>query len=320
MRFREGLRQITLGFVGQLRRRPESEPFFRLAKTEKQAMFVLSSMQPDAARREKGRSKPDRVFRHSLIGLLALSTALAARPDQAALLPDGLLLRGIDGQVAFDIDLQAWFFESRTVLSDPRSTVPKGVKLQLLPSGALDSLQIDLGQRTRSDYRLWAKTTLYEGKNYLFVHHYLPLAPMEPTQSSELGGESPRNGTHVPVDNLGIPIAIEQRRAAKKRVERPSVASAKARKPNTLMLDRVGYLVQREGHLTFTLDGLGLQLQTRQLSLLPCRLLTRMQKEQRASLTPVHFRIAGLITEYQGHDYLMVQRAAQVHDYGNFGR
>ena len=56
----------TLSFVGKLRRRPESEPFFLLAKTAKQAMFVLSSMQPDAARRKKGRSKPDRVFRHSL--------------------------------------------------------------------------------------------------------------------------------------------------------------------------------------------------------------------------------------------------------------
>ena len=57
---------MTLGFVGKLRRWPESEQFFRLAKTAKQAMLVLSSMQPDAARRKKGRSKPDRVFRHSL--------------------------------------------------------------------------------------------------------------------------------------------------------------------------------------------------------------------------------------------------------------
>ena len=57
----------NLGFVGKLRRRPESESFFRLATTAKQAIFVLSSMQPDAARRKKGRSKPDRVFRHSLV-------------------------------------------------------------------------------------------------------------------------------------------------------------------------------------------------------------------------------------------------------------
>ncbi len=51
--------------VGEFRRRPESEQFFRLAKTAKQAMFVLSSMQPDAARRRKGRSKPDRILRQA---------------------------------------------------------------------------------------------------------------------------------------------------------------------------------------------------------------------------------------------------------------
>ena len=55
-----------LGFVGKLRRRPESELFFRLAETTEQAILVLSSMESDAARWKKGRSKPDRVFRHSL--------------------------------------------------------------------------------------------------------------------------------------------------------------------------------------------------------------------------------------------------------------
>jgi molybdate transport system substrate-binding protein len=63
----------TLGSVGKPRRRPESEQFFRLAKTAKQAMLALSSMQPDAARRKKSRSKPDRVFRQSLAcGLLTI--------------------------------------------------------------------------------------------------------------------------------------------------------------------------------------------------------------------------------------------------------
>ncbi len=51
--------------VGEFRRRPESEPFCRLAKTAKQAMLVLSSMQPDAGRRKKGRLKPDRVLRQA---------------------------------------------------------------------------------------------------------------------------------------------------------------------------------------------------------------------------------------------------------------
>ena len=63
-----------LGSVGKLRRRPESEQFFRLAKTAKQAMLVSSSMQPDAARWKKGRSKPDRVFRQSLVPRAEIAT------------------------------------------------------------------------------------------------------------------------------------------------------------------------------------------------------------------------------------------------------
>ena len=61
------MRTSIPGSVGKVHRRPESEQFFRLAKTAKQAILVLSSMEPDAARREKGRSKPGRLFRQSLI-------------------------------------------------------------------------------------------------------------------------------------------------------------------------------------------------------------------------------------------------------------
>ena len=64
------------GAVGQLNRRLEGEPFFRLAKTAtcppkpwrrwKQAILVLSSIQLDAERWIKRRSKPSRVFRQRL--------------------------------------------------------------------------------------------------------------------------------------------------------------------------------------------------------------------------------------------------------------
>ena len=57
--------ESLLGFVGKLARRPESEQFFRLAKTTKQTILVLSSIQPDAVRRKKGRSKPDRILRQA---------------------------------------------------------------------------------------------------------------------------------------------------------------------------------------------------------------------------------------------------------------
>jgi hypothetical protein len=83
---------LMQGFVGKLCRRPEREQFFRLPKTAKQAISVLSSMQPDAGRRKKGHSKPDRVFRHSLaLVLLSLSgcgLSSSPLPTQAEPLED----------------------------------------------------------------------------------------------------------------------------------------------------------------------------------------------------------------------------------------
>ena len=85
------MKREIIGFVGKLRRRPESEPFIRPAKTAKQAMLVLSSMQPDAARRKKGRSKPDRVFRHSLVLVTLLGAALLASDAVRGDTPQGTI-------------------------------------------------------------------------------------------------------------------------------------------------------------------------------------------------------------------------------------
>ena len=94
------LNPIRIGSVGKLRRRPESEPFFRRAKTAKQAIWVLSPMESDAARRTKGRSKPGRVLRHSLtllasvglfFGVYATGNADAAdRPNIVFIMADDL--------------------------------------------------------------------------------------------------------------------------------------------------------------------------------------------------------------------------------------
>ena len=51
-----------LGSVKKLHLHAQERSFFCLAKTAKQAMLVLSSMQPDTARRKTSRSKPDGVF------------------------------------------------------------------------------------------------------------------------------------------------------------------------------------------------------------------------------------------------------------------
>jgi hypothetical protein len=39
---------------------------------------------------------------------------------------------------------------------------------------------------------------------------------------------------------------------------------------------------------------------------------------QRSSVEPIRFNIAGLVTEFKGRQYLLLQRAIRVHSHGNF--
>ena len=60
--------------------------FFRLAKTAKQAILLVSSMEPDAVRRKISRSKPDRVFRQSLVPIIGILDSVPERENVDILL------------------------------------------------------------------------------------------------------------------------------------------------------------------------------------------------------------------------------------------
>ena len=53
-----------------------------------------------------------------------------------------------------------------------------------------------------------------------------------------------------------------------------------------------------------------------------CRLrLSKKRCRSRHGLVdPIRFNVAGLVAEFQGKKYLLLQRAAIVYNYGNFGR
>ncbi len=54
--------------------------------------------------------------------------------------------------------------------------------------------------------------------------------------------------------------------------------------------------------------------------LLPCTALEQALQRQKGALDPIRFNVAGLVTEFQGRKYLLLQRAIVVYNYGNFGR
>ncbi len=74
------------------------------------------------------------------------------------------------------------------------------------------------------------------------------------------------------------------------------------------------------GSWVFIPYTLGWNVSDVRYELLPCTALEETLRRQKAALDPMRFNVAGLVTEFQGKKYLLLQRAIIVYNYGNFGR
>ena len=72
--------------------------------------------------------------------------------------------------------------------------------------------------------------------------------------------------------------------------------------------------------LVFVPYALGWNVSDIRYELLPCTALEQAVQRQTQALDPMRFNVAGLVTEFQGKKYLLLQRAAIAYNYGNFGR
>jgi len=92
-------------------------------------------------------------------------------------------------------------------------------------------------------------------------------------------------------------------------------------KRDFVLVDRTGFLCKQDkGGPVFSFDALGRNIQQASLQLLPCETLERTEQQQSAELDPVRFKIAGIVTEYKGRHYLLLERAVQAYSHENFDR
>jgi hypothetical protein len=89
---------------------------------------------------------------------------------------------------------------------------------------------------------------------------------------------------------------------------------------DSISTDRTGFLKQQEASRSFFVpDSLGRNVQKPSLHLLPCAMLELTELKQAAEPEMVRFKIAGIITKYKGDDYLLLEKATQTYNHGNFG-
>jgi hypothetical protein len=247
---------------------------------------------------------------------------LAASQTSPGVLPDGSPLKGVEGRLSKSGD--RWLFELGTAVRQGPTLLDRGPTLEVLPSAVLEALVAGPPDRVR----LSGQVQTYRGRNYVFVTSFAPLAaadantaplpPPGPARDPNQASGPPPGGK---ADPLAIPESIQKKLAAyqatRQRSAKPAPVAAAIPQ---VVVDEVGLIVHGQERTFFVTDSLGQNAMPRVFDLLPCGTLESMEHVQSQAAEPVRFRVAGLVTEYQGRSCLLLHRAVREHDYGNFGR
>jgi hypothetical protein len=285
----------------------------------------------------------------------AASAALApGLAPETPLLRDGCVLTGVDGTLVGPDGNDVWFFELASDVNDSRTVIKRGTRLELLPSSALEKMIAEAKAHLTAAFRLWdARVTRYKGRNFIFPDYFQPLRKPAPsaargaqgaTRKTEARGpnsvsDKSEPALNEPNDVLSLPPDIlEKLRARREKAatgaQRPADSNQAAAEnenlPNAksygqstdrMFVGRTAFLVrQDDGRLTFVPDALGRNIEHLTLYVLPCEALEMAERQQAAEPEPVRFKIAGIMTEYKGKTYLLLQRATRAYSHDNFGK
>jgi len=256
------------------------------------------------------------------------------------LLRDGFFLNRVDGKVITtdsNENGRRYFFEFESEVRDGQAQVKAGARLELLPSSALERMIAGFGNDSAGQYRLWGHATRYRGSNYVFVVSFLPLREnanvVDREDNGGKGGKAndANDTVRIPADVLEKLRGRKIRRPTKQ--EKPASSdgvpgrkSEKQLKLDSVMVGRVGLINGSEqawvgGWSTnFVLDSSGRGVEGDGFELLPCEGLERAQNRQLYEPDRVRFKVSGLVTEFMGTKYLLLQQALRAYGYGNLDR
>lgn len=294
-----------------------------------------------------------------VISILAfLSCVASASAARQTPLRDGFGLAGVDGKLT-SADGK-WLFEFDSDVSDDTGRIRTGSIIELLPSTALEKMTADAQKRSDASpirskspeatavptvqssngasYRLWGNVTKYRGSNFIFPIYFLPISTADATLRSSATlrstsdqikpEESPTSQQqkakitiNEPNDVLAMPEEIIGKLRTRRILRHEQLKKGLKLKQDSILADRTALLArQADGEPELILDALGWNIQQVSFRVLPCEVLERAQYVQSLEADPVRFKIAGILTQYKGEYYLLLQKATRAYSHGNFGR
>ncbi len=251
----------------------------------------------------------------AIITSVPLSWAIAA--NESGLLREDYVISGMDGKLV-EAAPDKWMFEFEPEPGKAEEMKP-GQSLELLKSAALEKLVDDAKTRVEARYRLWGKVTKFEGKNYIFATYFLALRKTDKPAEQQATKDSARQALNTQNDILNIPDEIVAKLRTSEVLPTTQAQEPLQLKQDTIFANRVGRVVEKQGQYLFEPDGLGQGTGKPTLALLPCQGLDDALGQTRGEPNPVRFNVAGILTMFKGHQYLLLQKATRIYSYGNFG-
>lgn len=245
--------------------------------------------------------------------------ALAA---DKGLVREGLVLSGVDGKVVMR-DKDSYVFEFSPGLKDARDKISAGTSMELLPSGTLEKMAADINDANDAGFRLWGTVTRYGGDNFLFPTYFLRIREVQAVADKEPDAvvSERRPAINEPNDELAVPQEILRRINKRRIVRTQQLEKPLELKQDAILADRTGFFVQQaDGSRAFVLDGLGRNIGKVSFKLLACQPLEWAEQKQAGRFERLRFKVTGIVTEYKGGHYLLLQRARRVYSHGNFAR
>jgi hypothetical protein len=252
-----------------------------------------------------------------------LSCGASANAAQKTPLRDGFMLTGVDGKLSTADG--KWFFKLDSEVSDDVGQIDAGAVVELLPSTALEKITADAQKHTEANYRLWGNVTKYKSSNFIFPIYFLPVSTAEEQNPAQrwAGGKPSKVKIAInePNDVLAIPEEIVGRLKNRRVLRQEQLKEGLQLKQDYVLTDRTALLNRRaDGQGEVILDAIGRNIPQISFRLLPCEALERAQYEQSIEPDPVRFKIAGILTQYKGEYYLLLQKATRAYSHENFGR
>jgi len=264
-------------------------------------------------------------------------TSRGAQQNPVRPLADGTFLPGADGKLIAGGAADVWLFELIADANSVYGPVAAGTRFELLPCATLEQLIADVNDRHAPTYRLSARVTRFRDKSFLLSMYYLPLSKLKTAESpgaqdkelQTLQGPV-RSGQGDP--ELTIPQEVAEKlkdRRVVRGLQRESGKPASPIASSRMLVDALGRIERAAApaaaglqppasdRFVFVPDGFGWNVGRTRYELLPCGVLEQALQMQTASPDRIRFNVAGLVTEFKGRKYLLLQRAIRAYGQGN---